>query len=293
MIAIFTDPHDVEFVAWATKAAKSAGVTDSEISVIPLDREGLRTREYAKTIREMQACVVDVDKGHILAYAAELGSLGEGLSYLAGVREDRLGSSILDTRMMLVTRQSLKEHPVVRYFGEHYSSISLENGITTEVTKSLGDWIRDTVASTLPRVFVSYRSTQIAFAREIANSLTRKGAATWFDQIQVAPGDSILAEVNRGLGWCTHLVMIVDSTFFDSSWTHAEVESILHRHLNGGDRFRMQDNPRPLIPLFLVDPASASMPLMLKRLRGIDCRGITVDEVVTQLWNAISLVEPG
>lgn len=292
MIAIFTDQSDTEFVGWVKTAARSAGVSDLDITVVALDRDGLRTREYAKTIREMQACVVDMDKMDILGYAAELGSLGEGLFYMVGVREDQYGSSSLDARLMLVTRQSLKDHRVIRYFGDYCSSISLENGITPELTKGLADWIHDTVASTVPRVFVSYRSAQYAYAQQLADSLVRKGASIWFDQLHIAPGDSIPTEVNRGLGWCTHLIMIVDATFFDSKWTHAEVEVVLHRHLSGRYLFRMQDNPRPLIPLFLVDPASASMPPMLQRLHGIDCRGKSVDEVVDQLWNAISLVGP-
>ena len=292
MIAIFTYPKDSQFTNWVKDAIQLADLSHASVEIIPLDRGGLEARSYAETIRQTNACVVDMDQMDIFSYAVQLGSLGRGLSYLTGVRENRYWPSILDTRLMLVTRLPLKNHRVIDYFGDYYSTISLENGITEDITRGLADWIRNTVASSVPRIFISYRSLQIEYTRQIAQFLKTRGAAIWFDELSISPGGSIPAEINRGLGWCTHLAMIVDETFFDSRWTQVEVESVLYRHLNRFHHFRMRENPRPLIPLFLVDPDDASMPIVLQRIRGIDCRNKTVEEVVEQLWTAITSVGP-
>ena len=115
----------------------------------------------------------------------------------------------------------------------------------------------------------------------------------WFDEWNIMPGDSIPESINRGLGWCTHLVLVVDDGFFDSRWATAEVEAVLYRHLSGRLRYANTWNNRALIPLFLVDPKAEAMPPLLSRIRGIDCRDSrNYSGCMQRLWVAITTVGP-
>lgn len=298
MLALFTNPQNNELIDWVKKSLALTELEHKKLEVIPYSKKGAEVRSYAHKIKDFQACIIDIDVMNIIEYSMELGSLGETLSYM--MREDdkfhefdyRQRHSYLDSKIMLVTKKSLTDHQLTRYFGDFYTSISLENGVTEELTKGLATWISDTVSASIPRVFISYRSSNSDYAQTIADALKRQGAAIWFDNLNILPGDSIITEVNRGLGWCTHLVMIVDETFFESKWTNVEVESILHRHLSGRHYYRLQNNSRPIIPLFLVDPLSDSMPIMLQRIRGIDCRQKDISSIINQLWTAIISVGP-
>lgn len=91
-------------------------------------------------------------------------------------------------------------------FGVYYTTISIEHGFTSANSEHLAAWLRETIATAAPRIFVSYRSTQSTLAQTIAEGLRQRGAAVWFDLWDIQPGDSIPKEINRGLGWCTHLV---------------------------------------------------------------------------------------
>ena len=293
MIGIFTNLENKELISWVIRAGKRVGIPAKEFKVIQLDREGILAREHGKEIRAMDACIVDIDVRDPFYYAMEVGSLGEGVEYtLHRLSYDPKGRTNLDFRLLLVTKRKIDSHEVLRHIGESYSSVSLADGVTEELTEDLATWLKDTLDRSQPKIFISYRSRRRNDARSLAESLKRKGASIWFDEWSIMPGDSIPEAINRGLDWCTHLVLIVDSTFFESRWSKAEYESVLYRHLSDRHYFRRQPDYRPLIPLFMVDPASSKMPPMLARIRGIDCRKKNWEEVATQLWNAITTIGP-
>ena len=164
--------------------------------------------------------------------------------------------SPLDSRILLVTRSPEEDEEVKDYFHDFYTRISIADGIDSNKVDQLALWIKEALATSLPKVFISYRSAQKKFAASVAQSLKERGAFVWFDEWDIMPGDSIPEAINRGLGWCTHLVLIVDDTFFESKWTTAEVEAVLYRHLSGPRHLTNKPtwNDRSVIPLFLVDP---------------------------------------
>jgi TIR domain len=297
MIGFFANPENSETIEIVREAAKQAA-PDTSFRVFDLvcrsDSMALQSREFLGEIVGLDACVIDGDAMSIVAMAAELGSLAGGMAYLAGQRDyDQQKINDLDRRVSLLTRESSVESMIFHYFGNYYTVFALQDMPASDYVPVIAGWFRDTISRSAPRVFVSYRSTQKQYATKVADSLRRRGAAVWFDEISVRPGDSISGAINRGLGWCTHLVLIVDETFFDSSWTKAEYESVLYRHLSGGlGRYGNDMTERAVIPLFLVDPSSTDMPPLLQRIRGIDCRQKGIRSVMNQLWNAISTIGP-
>jgi hypothetical protein len=299
MIGLFTDPQDDTLVR-LVKDAISITAPDEPLSVFPLehrpDSRALESREFAREILKMDACIIDGDQRSMYHYAAELGSLAAGISYWAGqgMGDDREELMDLDHRILLITRKAAEESEIHHFFRDYYTILSLAEGSKTDHVLTLSRWIKETINRATAKVFVSYRSSQKEFSGKVASFLKEQGAAVWYDEMSIHPGESIPTAINLGLGWCTHMVLVIDESFFDSEWTKAEYESVLYRFMNnrGRYRFRGRDNTAVMIPLFLADPNDDLMPPMLRRIRGIDCRSQPFAESMNQLWNAISLVGP-
>ncbi len=302
MLAVFTDPSDSTFVDWVRRASALAGVPADEFAVIPFEHRGLNARNYVREIKERDACIVDMDQMFLLEYMTEFGSIGETLAHPTDTQSpDGDDLSELDRRMLLVSRRDWMkakgDHSLFRQaVGERYAMITIADGITDELTEFVGKWIADTIEAAKPKIFVSHRSSQIDFARRVTSLLTSRGAAVWLDDINILPGDSIPEQVDRGLEWCTHLLLVIDETFFESGWTKAECEAVMHRCLSGciksrSTRWDLGRTPnRVIIPLFLIDPQSEIIPPMLSRIRGIDCRHIDLEVAIDQVWNAVSVI---
>jgi hypothetical protein len=319
MIGFFTNPADSEVIRIVRSAATRVA-PNIEFQLLNLERqrasEALESRELSKLIINMEACIIDGDVLDLYGYFAELGSLAGTIDWLRGYNPGYLEQNYrwairdVDRRVAILTRKSRTESDrtesdrtesdrtesdrgadLFQFFGDYYTIFSLRDIPAAEHITSLADWLRETLNHSMPRVFISYRSPQRAYATKIADSLRRRGAAVWFDEKSIQPGASIPESINRGLGWCTHMVLIVDETFFESGWTKAEYESVLYRHLSRSTR-RTDMAEYAIIPLFLVDPGAGNMPPMLQRIRGIDCRQKSTRSVMHQLWNAISTVGP-
>lgn len=290
MIGLFTHSRHSEIVDFV-KSVTTSSFPGVELKVVDLGQGAgpFAYRSYARDIASMDACVIDADVGAMMEYALEFGSLAIGMQYFIGDGwggDERLIGD-LDRRILLLTRKSREDHELVFEYFDRYPILSLRDTPQSDQAGVLARWLKDTIASGLAKVFVSYRSGQREFATRVARSLRRRGAVVWFDEMSIVPGDSIPEKINRGLGWCTHLVLIVDEQFFSSEWTRAEYEAVLYRRLSG--RMRRTAN-RAIIPLYLVNPAAAALPPMLQNIRGIDCRDLKFSSAMSQLWNAISRV---
>jgi len=292
MIGFFTNASDTDMIDFVTSAAHAAAPTET-VEVIPIQRrpdsEVLRSRSFASELLDMNACVLDCDQASPMAYAAELGSLGKGIAYWSGANRYDLEDDdfeSLDHRILLLTREGSDDH-VNRYFRDYYTILKVQPTNLIAHHDELAKWLRETVNRTAPKVFVSYRSSQREFARNVADALRAKGAFVWFDEMSIVPGQSIPGEINRGIGWASHLVLVIDESFFKSKWTKAEYESALFVYM--GERSGRRGSG-PILPIFLIDPSDRSLPPMLRRIRGIDARSKSLDEIVTQLWNALTIV---
>jgi TIR domain len=85
----------------------------------------------------------------------------------------------------------------------------------------------------LARVFISYTHTDREFAARLAVDLTRAAVNVWYDQWEVAPGDSIVEKINNALRWNDYLVIVLSPEAIQSRWVAREINSSLLQSLEG------------------------------------------------------------
>ncbi len=303
MISIFRKSGDTELESWILEACSIIGVAREQVQFFDLETSGLRAREYGRIVYDSEAVIIDVDVMNLISYAVEFGSIGSGFSFVAYSVDPHAAQSPTgqetvrpadpDAKVMLFTRQQgdgPRGSPVLDHFGKYYSSVSGKEGMSRASAVELSKWIRSTVDASKPRVFLSYRSRNLAFAERVARSLKRRGAYVWFDAWNVLPGDSIPQVINQGLVWATHLVILIDDTFHASNWTNMELDSFLYGYLAGPDQLpgHVKEVARPIIPVYMENAKKSSLPLAIQRLRGVLHAGTSFRSAMGQLWRAIS-----
>ncbi len=72
-------------------------------------------------------------------------------------------------------------------------------------------------------VFVSHRKCDAVAAEQLAAELRLAGHKVWFDEWEIAPGDSIVGRMNEGLGDASYLILCLSPAGVDSpSYTFLE-----------------------------------------------------------------------
>ncbi len=128
----------------------------------------------------------------------------------------------------------------------------------------------DQAAPSTRDVFLSHRTTDKPFVRELAADLERLGSDSndlrvWLDEAEVRPGDSLPRMINEGLEKSRFIALIMTPDYFmsGSGWTDAEWHAALHSD---------PDNRKGrIIPLLVSD--CPYIPYLLRHLRAIDLRG--------------------
>lgn len=84
----------------------------------------------------------------------------------------------------------------------------------------------------MPKAFICYRSTDQALAEQLAAEILAAGHDVWLDLWKIGIGDSVVAEIDKGLTATNYLVLCY-SAAGPSDWTDREFHSALHRQLSG------------------------------------------------------------
>ncbi|MGW0820775.1 toll/interleukin-1 receptor domain-containing protein [Streptomyces sp. NPDC002845] len=89
----------------------------------------------------------------------------------------------------------------------------------------------------LAHVFVSHRKDDAATAERLARDLSSVGHTVWFDEWDIALGDSIVERINAGLAGTSYLILCYSAApdGVMSPWTSREWMSALYRQLEGHD----------------------------------------------------------
>ena len=85
----------------------------------------------------------------------------------------------------------------------------------------------------MAKVFVSYRSSDVDSARQLAAEMQARGHAVWLDEWQISVGDSIIEKIDSGLETIDFLVLCYSSAGVHSPWMGREWMSTLARQLEG------------------------------------------------------------
>jgi hypothetical protein len=112
-----------------------------------------------------------------------------------------------------------------------------------------------------PRIFVSHTATDKVFARYIAFRLKELGYSVWFDDWEIAVGDSIVEKVFNGLGASDALIVVLSPTSVLSRWVKEE--------LNVGVMRRIQAKDIRILPVLIE---TCDVPIPLTHLRYADFR---------------------
>ena len=135
-------------------------------------------------------------------------------------------------------------------------------------------------------LFLSHRSLDKKFVRRLATDIEKtpfenRNLYTWLDEAEIAPGQSIPVAVNDGLEKSRFVALIITPRYFDSpsGWTDAEWVSVINTDpLNRRGR---------ILPILAED--TPYIPVLLRHLRMIDCRGAAyrkgLKEILSTLRN--------
>jgi len=85
----------------------------------------------------------------------------------------------------------------------------------------------------MPNVFISYRRKDVKVAERLASEIQSAGHRVWFDEWNIAIGDSIVEQINLGLDGSTYLVLCYSASGISTPWITREWMSTLSRQLNG------------------------------------------------------------
>ena len=75
-----------------------------------------------------------------------------------------------------------------------------------------------------------------SFVRELANLLSVKGAAVWYDEFALKVGDSLRREIDRGLANSKFGVVILSESFFGKEWPQRELDGLVALATQGRSR---------------------------------------------------------
>lgn len=74
----------------------------------------------------------------------------------------------------------------------------------------------------LNKTFISYSLADATIARKLVDDLDRNGAAYWFDELDVDPGDNFLVRISDGLVNCGTLCLVLTKNMYDNTGTARE-----------------------------------------------------------------------
>lgn len=84
-------------------------------------------------------------------------------------------------------------------------------------------------------VFISHNNFNKDIAREIGLFLAAENINVWFDEWNIAPGESIPSKVNNGLELCTHFLLLWSEKASKAPWVQVEMNATIGRMLSTGN----------------------------------------------------------
>jgi hypothetical protein len=122
-------------------------------------------------------------------------------------------------------------------------------------------------------IFLSHNSADKEIARKIGTNLLLTGAEVWFDEWEVAAGESLPEKIGEGLSSFETFLLLWSGQATRSNWVRSELESALVR--------RMNDKSLRIIPVRIDD---APLPALLSPLRYLKWDG---EDSIPSIVNAV------
>lgn len=85
--------------------------------------------------------------------------------------------------------------------------------------------------------FISHASEDKEdFVRTLYQALNDAGYQVWYDEITLKVGDSLTAEINKGLIKSKFAVVVASEAFIRKNWTRYEFESLVAQEMDSGTK---------------------------------------------------------
>lgn len=113
--------------------------------------------------------------------------------------------------------------------GVHDSESKIRSSYAVTTKSQSNDFLSFsyTIVSMSNLVFISHNKADKDVAREIALFLAAENINVWFDEWEIAAGDSIIQEIESGLRGCTHFIIVWSKNASKSNWVRRELQSVL------------------------------------------------------------------
>jgi hypothetical protein len=87
-----------------------------------------------------------------------------------------------------------------------------------------------------PKVYLAHATEDKPIVRPVAEYLMANGVEVWFDEWDIEAGDSLRQEMEDGLGWMTHFVVILTPISVTKPWVAREIDVGFTRLVGGKSR---------------------------------------------------------
>lgn len=95
-------------------------------------------------------------------------------------------------------------------------------------------------------VFICHASEdKNSVARPLVNELSGAGISVWYDEAEIAWGDSVSKRINEGLAISSFVIVVLTRNFIRKNWTQAELSAALHMEI--------QSQKTKILPLICGD----------------------------------------
>lgn len=244
-----------------------------EVPVLPRhverDPDGIRGLERLKaTLRGRHTCAPfsapnDLAVGVAADLARTIQDLREAAELQAGARTPQLP-------------------PLLDQIGEIVNS-ALAQGVgdavlLAELRRSVARLAR-TEGSRKPLVFFSHTHSDKARVRPFADAIQSHGLEVWMDEERIAPGDSLLETVSRGLRSAECLAFFMSRASVESLWVRQELSIVMAARLSAHGKGPI------VIPILLED---VDLPPVLRDVKYIDLRTGDLAVAAAEFSRAVS-----
>ena len=86
-------------------------------------------------------------------------------------------------------------------------------------------------------VYLAHAHEDKSLAGPIATGLMSRGIPVWYDTWEIGYGDSLRRKMEKGLGDCTHFIVLLTPTSIGKSWVNEEIDAGLMRTVEGTAKF--------------------------------------------------------
>jgi hypothetical protein len=107
----------------------------------------------------------------------------------------------------------------------------------TQVISNVGIQNQESLPDVEYDFFISHASEdKEEFVRTLYQALIDAGYKVWFDEITLKIGDSLTAEINKGLIKSKFAIVVASEAFIRKNWTRYEFESLVAQEMDSGTK---------------------------------------------------------